>query len=133
MAKLVEDLKKEHAAIVSVLDQVEKLGISSAQSQKMLMDAKQGLLAHLKKEDENLYPALQRAAVKDPSLKRTLDMFAADMEGISKAAMDFFAKYAKGGSGIEFGKDLGRLFTTLKGRISKEENIVYKEYEKLNP
>lgn len=133
MSKLVEELKKDHNAIADILEQVSKMGISTKEGQQRLLDAKQGLLAHLKKEDEQLYPVLNKAAGSDATLKKTLDMFAGDTAEISKAAMAFFNKYAGGGSGIEFAKEIGKLFTTLKSRISKEENILYKEYDRLNP
>lgn len=133
MSKLIDELKKEHAAIVAILNEVGKSGVSSKEGQQKLLDAKTGLLAHLKKEDEQLYPVLNKAAEKDPSLKQTLSFFAGDMVGISKTAIEFFGKYSQGGSGIEFAKEIGKLFTILKSRISKEEDIIYKEYERLNP
>ena len=87
MNTLVEELKKDHEEFVEVLTKVKKLGISSKDGQDMLLAAKGGLLAHLKKEDERLYPALRKAAENTPALKQTLDMFAKDMESISKNAI----------------------------------------------
>lgn len=133
MSQLIVELKKEHAAIANILGEASRLGITSKEGQLKLMDAKKGLLAHLKKEDDQLYPALKRAAQNDKNLGQTLDVYAKDMEGISKAAITFFTKYAQGGSGIEFAKDIGGLFSTLKSRIRKEEDVLYKEYDRLNP
>ena len=133
MSQLILELKKEHGQIAGILNEVSKLGISSKEGQQKLMDAKLGLLAHLKKEDDKLYPVLKRAAESDPDLKQTLDIYAKDMAGISKAAIDFFTKYANGGSGMEFAKDMAGLFSTLKTRIRKEEDVLYKEYDRLNP
>lgn len=133
MSKLIDELKREHLVIIDILNDISKSGISSKEGQQRLLDAKTGLLAHLKKEDEQLYPVLNKTAEKDQALKQTLDFFAGDMAGISRSAMDFFGKYANGGSGIEFAKEIGRLFITLKSRISKEEDIIYKEYERLKP
>ena len=131
MNTLIEELKNDHAEIVKVLTKVKELGISSKGGQEMHLAAKEGLLAHLKKEDERLYPALRRSAENNPGLKQTLDMFTKDMASISKAAIDFFGKYTGGGSGIEFAKDFGGLVGVLGGRIQKEEKIIYAEYEKL--
>lgn len=133
MSQLTQELKQEHGNIANLLGEITKLGITSTEGQRKLMNAKQGLLAHLKKEDDRLYPALQRAAESNPALKETLDVYAKDMAGISNAAINFFTKYANGGSGIEFGKDIGGLVSTLKVRIRKEEDVLYKEYDKLNP
>ena len=133
MSQLIDELKKEHVAIANILGEVSKLGITSKEGQAKLMVAKNGLLAHLKKEDDKLYPALKSAAQNDKNLGFTLDVYAKDMDGISKAAIAFFTKYAQGGSGMEFAKDIGGLVATLKSRIRKEEDVLYEEYNKLNP
>lgn len=132
MSKLIEELKEEHAAIVEGLEQIRNSAISSKEGQQWIFNAKHSLLAHLKKEDEQLYPVLYKAAEKDLSLKQTLEFFAKDMAGVSKNAIDFFDKYSRGDSGIEFAKDFGRLFAALKSRIRREEDIIYREYERLN-
>lgn len=131
MAGLIDDLKKDHAAIEMVLGQVRDLGIGSSEGQSTLLAAKQGLLAHLSKEDAQLYPRLRKAAESNEKLKRTLDVFAADMQDISRSALQFFQKYAAGGSGLEFAADFGKLVAALRQRIHKEENLLYVEYEKL--
>ena len=131
MSALVNELKAEHQILVKVLGEVKELGISSEEGQQKLMAAKDGLLAHLGKEDAQLYPKLKEKALSDQSLQTTLDTFAKDMEGISKAALDFFDKYHDGGSSIEFAKDFGALFGALGNRIRKEEAILYEEFNKL--
>lgn len=128
---LIDDLQKEHAALVQTLNSVKELGITSKAGQEKLLAAKTGLLAHLKREDAFLYPTLRRAAEKDARLEKLLEFFAKDMGEISTFALQFFDKYEKGGSGIDFARDFGRLFATLNGRINKEESLLYKEFEKL--
>lgn len=131
MAKLTDELRAQHKELTSNLNKVRELGIGSKEGQRLLLSAKNGLLAHLQKEDKELYPVLKKHAQTDERLRKTMEIFAKDMESISKSAMDFFAKYAGGGSGIEFSKDFGRLFVILGGRISKEEDILYRSYDQL--
>lgn len=131
MTTLVNELKSEHAKIATVLEKVSNLGIFTPAAQKMLLEAKDRLLSHLKKEDERLYPVLRKEAENNSELKRTIDHFAKDMEAISQAALDFFDKYAKGGSGFEFAKDFGRLFSNLANRIYREESILYQKYNEI--
>ncbi len=131
MSQLVEELKNEHTVIAETLKKVKILGVTSEEGRKTLIAAKGGLLAHLKKEDEQLYPILNKAAESDPNLKRTLDWFAKDMNEISKAALDFIDKYSTASSGMEFAKDFGRLSATLSTRIRKEENLIYVKYDEL--
>jgi len=127
---LIDDLKKDHVDIVNTLTKVKELGITTKEGQARLLAAKEGLLAHLKKEDEQLYPYLRKEAETDGGLKNLLETFAKDMDGISKAALDFFAKYASGGSNVEFAKDFGGLTAALSKRIRQEENLLYPEYSK---
>ncbi len=97
----------------------------------MLMAAKGALLAHLAKEDKELYPTLNKVAETDAQLKSTLDFYAKDMDEISKSALAFFDKYSAGGSGLEFAKDLGSLFGNLASRVRKEESTLYLKYNEL--
>jgi len=69
MNTLIEELKNDHAEIVKVLTKVRELGIGSKDGQDTLLAAKEGLLAHLKKEDERLYPSLRKAAENTPGRK----------------------------------------------------------------
>ena len=131
MSDLVEELKKEHLVITDSLNKVKNLGIASEEGQKTLVAVKSALLAHLHKEDERLYTVLYKAAVSDVNLKQSLDMFAKDMGNITKTALDFFEKYSKGGTTLEFAEDFGQLCAMLSSRISKEENILYKRYDEL--
>ena len=132
MAKLIEVLKKEHTVIAETLDKARSQGLTSKGGQNSLLAVKMGLLAHLKKEDVLLYPVLNKAAESDANLKRTLETFAKDMEGISRAALEFFEKYSDGGLGLEFGRDFGKFYALLTQRVSKEENIIFKKYDELN-
>ena len=131
MSDLVNRLKKEHNILVEALDSMTKLGITTKDGQEKLYSAKEALLAHLSLEDKELYPVLRKAAESDDSVKSTLDIFAKDMEEISKTALSFFAKYAQGGDSLEFAKELGRLLGALKNRIGREEDVLYAQYDKL--
>ena len=130
MSRLIEQLISEHVAIVGVLGQVKELGIGSAEGRAKLLAAKASFMAHLRREDTELYPVLRKAAESNPRLKQTLDTFASDMDKISKETLQFFEKYA-GGAGPDFAKDFGMLFATLGARTRREENILYQEYDKL--
>lgn len=132
MSMLIERLKREHGTIINALNKIKELGVGSKEGQDTLRAAKIGLLAHLKAEDGHLYPVLNREAKNNESLRRTVEMFARDMETVSKEALHFFEKYAQGGSGLEFAKDFGRLYTVLTQRISKEEKGLYPAYDSLS-
>ncbi len=129
MSILIEELKKEHAEIVTTLDEVKKLGILSKEGQHKLMSLEAILLAHLEIEDDQLYPALRKKAEQNNNLKNTLDLFAMDMENVSKIVQGFFDKYAEELSGEDLQKDFDNLCTALSKRINNEEESLYEEYE----
>ncbi len=129
MSILIEELKKEHAEIVATFNEVKELGIRSKEGQEKLISLESSLLAHLEIEDDQMYPALQKEAEKNKNLKNTLDLFAMDMDNVSKVVQDFFDKYSEELSGEELPKDFENLYTALSKRISNEEESLYDEYE----
>ncbi|MBJ6727845.1 hemerythrin domain-containing protein [Geomesophilobacter sediminis] len=135
MAGLIEELKQEHAFITSLLDRARDSSISSAEAHRLLMSAQDALLAHLKKEDLQLYPVLKKAALENHAIKGTVDFYMQDMEEISNDAASFFETYSRDDSpiDIEFARAFGKLFATFVRRIRSEEMTLYKIYEKLNP
>ena len=135
MSILIEELKKEHSEILTELNEVKKLGILSKEGQDKLMSLEVSLLAHLEMEDDELYPTLRKEAEHYNSIKDTLDLFAIDMENVSKIVREFFEKYSEGFSGIdlkELSEDFENLLTALTKRICNEEDSLYEEYESLD-
>ena len=133
MARLIDELKNDHVAIGSLLNRLKDPGVTNVEAHKILLTAQSSLLAHLKKEDSQLYPVLNQAAKQDAALKRTVDFYAKDMEEITGKAVEFFQKYSRPDSRIdlEFAKAFGNLFATISGRLRREETTLYKEFEKL--
>ncbi|MFQ5713660.1 MAG: hemerythrin domain-containing protein [Candidatus Scalinduaceae bacterium] len=132
MSALIEELKKEHSEIVATLNEVKKLGILSKEGQAKLLSVKESLLAHLNKEDGQLYPALKKGAEHNKDLKNTLDLFAMDMENVSSVALEFYDKYSEGALGEEFAREFEKLFAAINSRIRHEEEVLYDEYEYMN-
>ncbi len=125
---LVKELTKEHATILGILDEVKALGISSRAGQEKLLAARDLLTAHMRKEDENYYPELRKAAAKRNELKILMDYFLADMEVVSRKATRLFQKYAQGGDDAEFAGEIKLLYLTLKDRIRTEEETLFKRF-----
>ncbi|NOQ27997.1 MAG: hypothetical protein GQ564_21755 [Bacteroidales bacterium] len=133
MSKLVNELKQEHHAITDILLELQKIGASTTKGMELLMQSKTSLLAHLTKEDKQLYPYLHEKAKSDLSLRKTLDTFGAEMEKITEFVFDFYQKYfdSVNINKTEFVKDISKFIVTLKSRIMREEVAIYKAYEKL--
>lgn len=133
MSFLIDDLKEEHAVLVEEISQVKRMGISTSESRQKLLSIKETLIAHLKKEDQKLYPKLREVAAHDEGVKKILETFAKDMEQITQVAMEFFDRYSHESDDIAFYKDIGRLFAALADRIRKEEGTLYRIYDKHFP
>ncbi len=135
MSILIEELKKEHSEILAVLNEVREHGILSKEGQDKLISLEAGLYAHLEMEDDQLYPTLKKEAEHSNSMKDILELFAIDMEDVTKIAREFFKKYSEGFSGVELdtlSEDFENLFSALTKRISNEEETLYEEYETLD-
>jgi len=132
MSPLIEELRREHSEILAILSEVEGLGILSKEGQSKTMSVKTILLEHLKKEDVEFYPVLYKVVEHNNNLKNTLDLFAMDMENVSRIALEFFDKYSRGVLGKELQEEFESLIVALRNRIKNEEEILYLEHEKIN-
>ena len=130
MSDFIEELKNEHTMIIDIIYNIERSGIYSKEGKKKFFTAKRGFLAHLKKEDKKLYPALRKAAENNKEFKKMLAYFSKNEEKVTELALQFFDTYSATSSGIEYKLDCERLYSSIKDRILKEE-ILYKEYKKI--
>ena len=132
MSALIEGFKKEHSEIIATLKEVRYLGILSGEGQAKLIYAKESLLEHLRDEDELLYPFLRKEAEHNKKLKEILDVFATDMENVSRVALEFFDKYSEGVIDSAVPDEFESLFAAFRNRIRNEEDILYDEHENIN-
>jgi hypothetical protein len=129
MSALIEEFKKEHSEILAILKEVKKLGIHSEEGRSKLMSAKEYLLEHLHKENEQLYPVLRKEAVHNKNLQNELDIFAIEPEYLSRVVLEFFDDYSRGAIDKDFQINFESLFAALNARIRNEEESLYQEYE----
>ena len=131
MSLLIDDLKKQHSEIFAELKKANDLGIITKDGQYKLLSTKAALLAHLKKEDEHLYPVLRKEAEINKHLESTLDSFSSEMENISKSALEFFEKYSDGVLDSKYVEAFETLYAALSARMKNEESVLFAEYEKI--
>lgn len=125
---LIEELRADHQKLLGAFSEVGRLGVSTDEGRKKLLDTKALLLRHLKREDVELYPSLHERAKTEPRLKSIVDDFLGDMQVISTGVLSFFAKYERGGNDDEFRADANGIISKLRSRVSREELYLYKEY-----
>ncbi len=133
MSALIDKLKKEHSEIVTALNEVKELGILSSKGLAKFLSVRAHLLAHLQKEDEQLYPVLRKEAENNKQLKLMLDSLAMGMEDVSRVMLEFFDKCFRGEiPAKERQKEFENISVVLSKRIRNEEDILYEVYEKMN-
>ena len=66
------------------------------------------------------------------SLKNVLDLFVMNMENVSRVALEFFDKYSRDVLGKKPQEEFENLSVTLRNRIKNEEDLLYKEYERIH-
>ena len=130
MPQLIEEFKSAHVEISDIFRQTAQLGITSEEGRKKLFHAKSTLFAHLKKEDEKLYPILWKEAENNQDLKLKLESFAKDMDAVTRTILAFFEKYSGGEHEIDFKNDFVKIYLALTRRINNEESKLFPEYEK---
>lgn len=131
-------LKNDHKAVVAFLEDIKRFedfrdlqGIASR-----VTSLKNGLVAHLKKEDDKIYPELlTHAREKNLELVSiTINTFSTAMKGIASRAIIFFGKYPGsediGRQSAEFSKDFQAVYEDIRSRVEREEKTLYPMYEK---
>ncbi|MBI3599925.1 MAG: hemerythrin domain-containing protein [Nitrospinae bacterium] len=130
---IITELKNDHRVIVSLME-----GVGASLKENQFSDHKRiesVLVAHIKKEDQSLYPQLLSTA-KEKNLLIVLsaiDMAIISMKDISVNVMEFFKRYPTEEDIIRnlsaFQLDLASIGEVLKKRIDFEERLVYRMYE----
>lgn len=131
MKGLIEQLKKEHTVLLDVFGEIKRLGTNTIEGQAKLLQAKEVLLAHIKKEDEEFYPDLKKAAEINQALQLRLTYFAEDMKMISKYAFEYFDTHSEETDEADSGKAIESFMIILDSRIQREEQILFQDYENL--
>lgn len=129
MSDLIDDLEREHEQLLDIFNQVTDTGIGTDEGKRKLNEARDLLIEHIQKEDDELYPTLEQRAENDPDVGQTLNRFKDGMEDISDDAMNFFDTYTGDETGMQFAKDAGNLLAQLKMRMRREENRLFPLYD----
>lgn len=111
----------EHSEIRKLLEQCKKgRGFQSKEWREDLFRAKKLFEEHLSKENELLYPLLEKGAGAESS-----KIFENEMRNISKDVLDFFKKYEESLDGPDFSADFSMIVTLLEKRMRAEEKELY--------
>ena len=131
MSSLIEELKKEHSDIITMLQTVNKMVFQTEEGRRIILSMQKRIQSHLEKENERLYPVIRKASETDERLKKTLYIIEEDMENVKESFLHFYNKFANSRSSFKFSKDYKEIIWIIRNRIIREEEILFKEYELL--
>lgn len=124
---LIDQLTNEHQALQKLLTEASRAGLDTDSGQQKMGQVKTMLLAHLKKEDTELYPELKKLE----DAQAIAHSFQDEMTEISKAAVEFFTFFeSRPDDKMKIAHEFGAFVGALKKRIIREEVTLYPLYEK---
>ena len=129
MEGLIDELKLEHKKMLSILKKTMKLGVTSEEGQTLLFSFKDLFLDHLKKE-EKIYSILKEASNENDNIKLTLEVFVPQMQDMKDDISIFFKDNRTGDYSLSFAEAFGRILADMGVLIRREENILYREFQK---
>lgn len=122
-------LREEHIAIRNLFNEID--AIDDFENKKILIkDLQEVLTPHLKKEDEELYPVLEKSA--DEEVRRMAKIFAFTMQEYARNFDDVINKMlaVSGELPLELLASYEKIRTRIKDRIIIEEVTIFPAYEK---
>jgi hypothetical protein len=122
---LITTLKHDHEEIFRLLDECRALGVASEEGRRKLKQLRGVVVAHLAREDQKLYPAMQ----KHDATRALGDMYAQEMRAMSAEILGFFDSLDTGRSGLESAREIGRVISHLRQRMTREEVRLYPAFE----
>ena len=140
--RYILELKSGHEAIKGLFMFLKELvdaegELDSGAVMQALTELKEVLIAHVKDENENFYPAIRQRAVelgRNASLP-AIDLCSESMYLINREAGDFFGRFKTEQDLLTYGKDfkgkLDQLVEDIEERIKNEEECLfhlYREY-----
>lgn len=127
---LVSILKEEHLIIRGIFDEIDTA--SDLENKKIFIRKLQSVLApHLKKEDSELYPTLERSP--DEEVRRMANVFSSTMgvyAGDFAIVASKMLSISSGGASQDLLADYENIRDRIKDRITIEEVTIFPAYEK---
>ena len=124
--RLTALLRAQHAQLHALFDDLQRLGLAGPEGRERLHKTRQAMLAHLKLEEDRLYPALEA----HPTTAGLARRYACEMRQLTPALLAFFDTYHDSDADPRaFSRSLGQLLAVLQQRIRREEGQLYPAYE----
>jgi serine/threonine protein kinase/hemerythrin-like domain-containing protein len=130
---LTAQLREAHVQVVEGLNALKGRRGVDDQVRAELLKAQAIFDAHVKVEDEQLYPVLRRQAERDPKLRTILTLLGRDTEETSTYVKGFFERCLALGptDQEELESEIETVFHIIMARQWKEDHSLFAEYDKI--
>jgi hypothetical protein len=122
---LIPTLLHDHAQMRELLESVRRQGIATSEGQRLLRQARQCIVAHLQREDAQLYPALRGCG----ETQALADAYANEMQELSREILAFFDGMEGKRDDLVFARGFGKVLGALNKRWAREEVRLYPAYD----
>jgi HD-GYP domain-containing protein (c-di-GMP phosphodiesterase class II) len=130
VSEFITELIEEHNEILNFCSTIRDSYQNTEKTYQLLLQIKDKMDNHLKKEDNLLYPPLIKASEKDKEFQESLKFFVNNISQVSKVFNDVIQLFSDGGADEnEYKESLDRLAILLNERIKKEESIIFSAFE----
>lgn len=129
--QLIEQLEEEHKDILKILEKIKENFSKKDQVLELLKEFNIILQEHLQKEDIDLYPFLEAEAKYNSELRNTMNVFADGLMNLGAFIKSFLSYSPQEINSLSWNRDFGKLYSNLKTRIRREENILYPYYKEM--
>lgn len=130
---ITDDYRRQHEEILELVSKLssylyeQKLKNNAQEARKILSKLSGALKVHLAMEDNSLYPRL--LVSKDEKIKEVARQFIEEIGGIAPVFNNYLNKWPNPASiesnPEEFINETSELFSALRNRIDRENNILY--------
>lgn len=126
MPGLINELKREHREILTLLRNVGELGVATPEGWQAMLEARGGLFDHLQKEDERLYPPLIEKAKEDAEVQVSMAFYDAHLKEIAGQLSGFYNRCEA--PGVDREAEFVKLVRFMRGRVMWEEEVLFPQY-----
>jgi hypothetical protein len=127
MCHLTDELKKEHAVLLQMLEHVKFSSFEQQELLNYLFEFREKLFDHLDREEKYVYPNLRVRAKFDSKLENLLTNHS--NEHLRQIITDFCIRYRFGRSVSSLTDYATTIYDILRARIMSEEIRLFPEYE----
>lgn len=131
MADLLAQQEEEHRVILARIEEARSLGPLSPHGRERLDTTMAMFMAHLDRDEAEIFRVLEAAAQTNDSVRQALRWFAVHRTISVEAIEAACERLRRTTSELEYAQDFGHLVAIIGSRIQREESILHPIFRRL--